>query len=103
QPWERTRDADCRSLADQENRRQKGATIMTVENDLQTDARRMTHGDLLELRRWNTPTVYNGWEQITKHNAGRDGFNLEETTDFMPQMDAMVGYAITVVCEPSKI
>jgi regulator of RNase E activity RraA len=64
--------------------------------------RRLTHGELLELRRWNTPTVYNGWEQITAHDAARDGFNLEETTDFMPQMGAMVGYAVTVVCEPSN-
>lgn len=63
---------------------------------------RLTHGELLELRRWNTPTVYNGWEQITRRDAARDGFNLEETTDFMPQMGAMVGYAVTVVCEPSN-
>jgi regulator of RNase E activity RraA len=54
------------------------------------------------LKRWNTPTVYNGWEQITRHNAAADAFNLEETRDFMPQMGPMVGYAITVVCEPSK-
>jgi 4-hydroxy-4-methyl-2-oxoglutarate aldolase len=67
-----------------------------------TETRRLTHGELLELRRWNTPTIYNGWEQITQHDAGRDGFNIEETTDFMPQMGAMVGYAITVVCEPGN-
>lgn len=77
---------------------------MNIENKQADEAvRRMTHAELLELRRWNTPTIYNGWEQITKHDAGRDGFNLEETADFMPQMGAMVGYAITVVCEPSKI
>lgn len=63
---------------------------------------RLTHSDLLELRRWNTPTIYNGWEQITRHDAARDGFNLEPTTDFMPQMCAMIGYAVTVVCEPSN-
>jgi 4-hydroxy-4-methyl-2-oxoglutarate aldolase len=57
---------------------------------------------LLELKRWNTPTIYNGWEQITKHNHARDAFNLEETRDFMPQMGPMVGYAVTVVCEPSN-
>jgi 4-hydroxy-4-methyl-2-oxoglutarate aldolase len=67
-----------------------------------TGARRLTHGELLELRRWNTPTIYNGWEQITRHDAARDGFNLEEATDFMPQMGAMVGYAVTVVCEPGN-
>lgn len=60
------------------------------------------HADLLQLKRWNTPTIYNGWEQITTHDAGHDGFNPEETTDFMPQMGAMVGYAITVVIEPGN-
>jgi regulator of RNase E activity RraA len=64
--------------------------------------RPISHGDLLQLKRWNTPTIYNGWEQITRHDAGRDGFNLEETRDFMPQMGPMVGYAVTVVIEPSN-
>lgn len=62
----------------------------------------LPHSDLLQLKRWNTPTIYNGWEQITKHNAARDAFNLEETRDFMPQMGPMVGYAVTVVIEPSN-
>ena len=63
-------------------------------------SRPLTHGELLELKRWNTPTIYNGWEQITRHDVARDAFNLEETHDFMPQMGPMVGYAVTVVCEP---
>jgi regulator of RNase E activity RraA len=62
----------------------------------------MSHGDLLELGRWNTPTIYNGWEQITKGDRCRDAINLEETIDFMPQMGVMVGYAVTVVIEPSN-
>ncbi len=67
------------------------------------DARRVLgHGELLELKRWNTPTIYNGWEQTTKANAAEDAFNIEETRDFMPQMGPMIGYAITVVCEPSN-
>lgn len=66
------------------------------------ETKRLTHGELLELRRWNTPTIYNGWEQITRHDAARDGFNRENLTDFMPQMGAMIGYAVTVVCEPSN-
>jgi regulator of RNase E activity RraA len=56
----------------------------------------------LQFKRWNTPTIYNGWEQITKRDIAWEGFNLEETTDFMPQMGPMVGYAITVVIEPSQ-
>ena len=64
--------------------------------------RRLSHSDLLELKRWNTPTIYNGWEQITNHNSNLDGFNLEPVTDYMPQMGPMVGYAVTVVIEPSN-
>jgi 4-hydroxy-4-methyl-2-oxoglutarate aldolase len=64
--------------------------------------RSLTHADLLQLKRWNTPTIYNGWEQITKRNAAAEAFNLEETHDFMAQMGPMVGYAVTVVIEPSN-
>jgi len=62
----------------------------------------LPHSALLELKRWNTPTIYNGWEQITRHDPAADAFNLEETRDFMPQMGPMVGFAVTVVCEPSN-
>jgi len=62
----------------------------------------LDHKELLELKRWNTPTIYNGWEQITRRNPAEDAFNLEETRDFMPQMGPMVGYAVTLVFEPSN-
>ena len=65
-------------------------------------ANRLSHAELLQLKRWNTPTIYNGWEQITRHDIARSGFNIEETQDFMPQMGPMVGYAVTVVIEPSN-
>ena len=64
--------------------------------------RKISHAELLELKRWNTPAIYNGWEQITRLNPGRDGFNLEQVTDFMPRMGPMVGYAVTVVIEPGN-
>ncbi|MFN9915118.1 MAG: RraA family protein, partial [Pirellulaceae bacterium] len=64
--------------------------------------RKLTHADLLQLKRWNTPTIYNGWEQITDKDPAADGINLEETRDFMPQMGPMIGYAVTVVIEPSN-
>lgn len=68
-----------------------------------TNAQRpLSHGELLELRRWNTPTIYNGWEQITSHDRCRDAINIEETIDFMPGMGAMVGYAVTVIVEPTN-
>ncbi len=62
----------------------------------------LSHSNLLSLKRWNTPTIYNGWEQVTRHDIAHEGFNLEPTTDFMPEMGPMVGYAITVKFEPSK-
>ena len=64
--------------------------------------KRLAHSTLLQLKRWNTPTIYNGWEQITSKDIARDCFNIEETRDFMPQMGPMVGYAVTVVVEPSN-
>ncbi len=64
--------------------------------------RLLANSDLLELQRWNTPTIYNGWEQITKQKANSDGFNLEPLTDYMPHMGPMAGYAVTVVIEPGN-
>ena len=62
---------------------------------------RLSHSELLQLGRWNTPSVYNGWEAITKQDR-RTHWNLEETRDFMLQMGPMVGYALTVVIEPGN-
>ena len=63
---------------------------------------RLSDAQLLELKRWNTPTIFNGWEQVTRRNIATEGINLEEVRDFMPQMGPMVGYAVTVVIEPSN-
>lgn len=57
---------------------------------------------LLQLQKWNTPTIWNGWEQITEYNFGEECFNLEPFTDHMPQMGVMVGYAVTVVINPGN-
>lgn len=62
----------------------------------------LPYSDLLRLKRWNTPTIYNGWEAITGNDRTKGFFNREETRDFMPEMGPMVGYAITVVIEPSN-
>ena len=56
--------------------------------------------ELLQLQRWNTPTIYNGWEQITQHDPARDGFNLEEVRDFLPAAPPICGWAVTVVIQP---
>ena len=63
---------------------------------------RLKHKDLLELKRWNTPSIYNGWEQITNRDIAKECFNLEPCQDFMTHMGPMVGYAVTVVIEPSN-
>lgn len=64
--------------------------------------RKIGYPEMLKLKRWNTPTISNGWEQI-KERPEMDGvFNVRETHDFMPQMGPMIGRAITVVCQPSK-
>lgn len=56
----------------------------------------LRHADLLKLKRWNTPTISNAIEPITR--SDRLGLpNLEETRDFMPEMGPMIGYAMTVV------
>ncbi len=69
---------------------------------MQPDSPPLSHEELLQLKRWNTPTIYNGWEQFTRHDVGTHGFNIEETRDYMPHMGSMVGYAVTVVFEPSN-
>jgi len=59
---------------------------------------------LLQLLKWNTPTVYNGWEQVTKNpNYGRECFNLEPVQDHSPEMGPMVGYAVTVKIQPGDV
>src|SRR5947207_14403718 len=73
-----------------------------MDGDADRDVARLSHGELLELKRWNTPTIYNGWEQITRRDVTRDGINIEEIRDFMPQMGPMAGYAVTLVVEPSN-
>jgi len=50
---------------------------------------RLSHSELLELKRWNTPTIYNGWEQITDRDAAHECFNLEVCRDFMPTSMAL--------------
>jgi hypothetical protein len=66
--------------------------------DAEMKPRRLTHGELLELRRWNTPTTYNGWEQVTNCDAGRDGFNLEETVDFIRGLQGVGPKAVRRSC-----
>ena len=61
-----------------------------------------TPGWFLQLKRMNTPTIYNGWEQLTKRDTSRECFNIEEVKDFMPEMGVMVGRAVTVKIQPSN-
>lgn len=61
----------------------------------------LTTGELLRLRRFTTPTVYNGWEQISRVDR-RTVVNRQDVRDFMPQFGPMVGYAVTLEVEPSN-
>ncbi len=63
---------------------------------------RLSYSELLKLKRWNTPTIYNGWEMITKLERTQGGFNRMPCNDYMPQMGPMVGYAVTLEVEPSN-
>jgi regulator of RNase E activity RraA len=65
-------------------------------------AKKLSNAEILFLKRFNTPTVYNGWELITRLERNQGRFNREPVTDFMPDMGIMAGYAVTIVCEPSK-
>ncbi len=56
---------------------------------------------LFKLKRWNTPSIYNGWEAVTKGERLSAAFNREETRDYMPELGSMIGYAVTVVVQPS--
>lgn len=80
----------------------KGLVPSPIREFQQEENPRLSHAELIELKRWNTPTIYNGWEQITRHDSAGEAFNIEETRDFMPQMGPMVGYAVTVIFEPSN-
>jgi regulator of RNase E activity RraA len=56
---------------------------------------------VLRLRRFTTPTIYNGWEQVSRHDR-RTVVNRDDVRDFMPDFGPMVGYAVTLVVEPSS-
>jgi 4-hydroxy-4-methyl-2-oxoglutarate aldolase len=56
----------------------------------------LSHADLLKLKRWNTPTISNALESLTRSDR-LTLTNLEEVRDFMPEMGPMVGRAMTVV------
>lgn len=51
----------------------------------------LTDADILNLKRWNTPTIYNGWERITRLERTQGRFNREDIRDFMPQMGIRAG------------
>lgn len=75
---------------------------MLNEREERLDAStRLAEGELLRLRRFSTPTVYNGWEQISAVDR-RGVVNREDVHDFMPHFGAMVGYAVTLEVEPSN-
>jgi regulator of RNase E activity RraA len=64
-----------------------------------SDESRLTPGEIQKLRRLTTPTIFNGWELITKRNPARECFNLEPIHDFTPEQGIIAGFAVTVVVQ----
>ncbi|MCX7027648.1 MAG: RraA family protein [Spirochaetes bacterium] len=62
---------------------------------------RLGAGDMLKLKRWNSPTVYNGWEAITRRDRLEGLWNRDEAQDFTPSLGIMVGRAVTVTIAPA--
>jgi 4-hydroxy-4-methyl-2-oxoglutarate aldolase len=56
----------------------------------------LSAAQLHKLKRWNTPSIANALEQVSRADPLKL-INLEETRDFMPELGPMVGYAMTVV------
>jgi len=56
----------------------------------------LSAAQLHKLKRWNTPSVANALEQISRADPLKL-VNLDETRDFMPELGPMIGYAMTVV------
>ncbi|MCC5841679.1 MAG: RraA family protein [Opitutales bacterium] len=56
----------------------------------------LSTAQLHKLKRWNTPSIANALEQVSRADP-LGLINLEETRDFMPELGHMVGYAMTVV------
>jgi regulator of RNase E activity RraA len=60
----------------------------------------LSHTDCLKLKRWNTPTIANAVEQISRADPLAI-VNLDEARDFSPEMGPMIGRAMTVVISGS--
>ncbi len=60
-----------------------------------------THDQLLELKRFNTPSIANALEFCSSRSP-LEGFNRDETCDFMPHMGPMVGHVVTAEYRATK-
>ncbi|QYM78173.1 RraA family protein [Horticoccus luteus] len=56
----------------------------------------LTPAQLHKLKRWNTPTIANALEQISRADP-LTLVNRDETHDFMPEVGPMVGFAMTLI------
>lgn len=57
---------------------------------------RLSDAQLYKLKRWNTPSIANALEQVSRADP-LTLVNRDETVDFMPETGPMVGYAVTLV------
>jgi 4-hydroxy-4-methyl-2-oxoglutarate aldolase len=56
----------------------------------------LTAAQLHKLKRWNTPSIANALEQVSRADP-LTLVNQDETADYMPETGPMIGYAMTMV------
>ena len=61
----------------------------------------LTRGQIKTLTRHNSPTIANSMGVLSKRKK-TEGFNLDPTVDYMPEMGAMCGFAVTVKYQASQ-
>ena len=62
----------------------------------------LPHEELLQLKRWNHADHLQWMGTDSQHGSFLTAINLGVTTDFMPQMGPMVGWAVTLQIEPGQ-
>jgi 4-hydroxy-4-methyl-2-oxoglutarate aldolase len=75
-----------------------GALVRTLtpENPMLEDR------EAAALASWSTPTIYNGWEVLTRAERLTLRLNRDPVTDYLPDAGPIVGTAVTLVIEPSN-
>jgi regulator of RNase E activity RraA len=76
-------------------KKSRSAPSISAPQKCHSRAAVLSHGDLLKLKRWNSCTIANALEQVSRADP-LSLVNRDEVRDFMPEMGPMVGFAVTV-------